>query len=189
MSRRTRFPTVVLAVLTAAALAATLVATSSGSPGDGAATSAKRGGFKPGKIAGKWTGQWRNTTFGSKGSIRANVRVKPGRKLSVLADFGGNVFGCPDPPAAPATLRRGGGKNGWNAAGFRISKKTRAFGKLNLVYRFKDRSLKGSGSAPPCNPTITYKINGKLTPSRLKATVKIDLGGQTATSKLTAKKR
>lgn len=189
MSRRTRFLTLALAALTAGAVAATLVAASGGSPDGDASASAKRGGFKPGKIAGKWTGEWENTTFGSKGSIRANVRAKPRDRLFLLADFGGAVFGCQDPSAAPATLPKGGGKNGWNAAGFRLSKQTQAFGRLNIVYNFKSKSFRGSGSAPPCNPSIAFTIAGKLTPARFEATVEIDLGGQTATSKLSAKKR
>jgi len=188
MSRRARFLTMVLAALAAGAVAATLVLASGGSSGDGASTSAK-GGFAPGKIAGKWTGSWENTTFGSKGSIRANVQAKPQGKLLLLADFGGLVFGCEDPPAAPVTLPKGSGKNSWNSSGFRLSKQTQAFGKLNITYNFKAKSFEGSGSAPPCNPAITYTLDGKLTPSSFNATVEIDLGQQTATSKLSARKQ
>lgn len=187
MSRRLKLLAVVLGALSTS-LAVSLVAAAGGSPDVGASAS-KRSGFAPGKIAGKWTGSWRNTTFGSQGSIRANVQRKPGGKLLLLVDFGGLVFGCSDPPAAPVTLRRGSGDNRWNAKGFRISTKTEAFGEVTIVYNFRSKSFKGRGSAPPCNPSITYTIAGKLTPSRFAATVKIDLGAQTATSKLSAKKR
>lgn len=188
MRRRTRLLTAVLAVLAAGAIATTLVAASGSSPNQGASDS-KIAGFAPGKIAGKWIGGWENTTFGSQGSIRANVQAKPQNKLLLLADFGGFVFGCSDPPAAPVTLPKGSGKNSWNASGFRLSKQTQAFGKLTIAYNFKSKSFKGSGSAPPCNPSIAYTIDGRLTPSSFNATVEIDLGQQTATSKLSAKKQ
>jgi hypothetical protein len=182
MRRRTQVLTTVSCALV---VVASLVAVAGG---DVASTSAKRG-FTPGKIGGKWTGAWRNLTFGSTGSIRANVRVKK-RKMVVLADFGGLVFGCEDPPAtAPVTLRRGKGKNSWNAKGFRLSATTKAFGKLSLNYNFRKKTIRGKGAAPPCNPSISYTVKGKLTPSRFNATVNIDLGGQKATSKLSAKKR
>jgi hypothetical protein len=190
MSRRTRFLTSTLCVLVTGAVAATFVL-ASGDPGAGASKVKKARGFTPGKIAGKWTGTWRNTTFGSEGSIRANVQAKPRGKMLLLADFGGFVFGCPDPPAAPVTLSKGRGKNSWNANGFRFSRRqTQAFGELTIVYNFRSKSFKGSGSAPPCNPDIAYTIDGKLTPSSFGATVEIDLGaGQHATSELSAKKR
>lgn len=189
MSRRTRFLTMVLAALAAGGVAAGLVVASGDSPGGDASASARKGGFAPGKIAGKWTGKWENVTFGSEGSIRANVQAKPGNKMLLLADFGGNVFGCTDPKGAPVTLPKGSGKNSWNASGFRLSRQGKALGKLTLTYNFKSKSLKGSGSAPPCNPSIAYTIEGTLTPTRFNATVKIDLSGQTATSKLSAKKQ
>lgn len=188
MRRRARLLTAVFAAMALGAVAASLVVASGGSSGDSASASAK-GGFTPAKIAGKWIGSWENTTFGSTGSIRANVQVKPQSKLLLLADFGGMVFGCSDPPAAPVTLPKGSGKNSWNAGGFRLSKQTQAFGKLTITYDFKAKSFKGSGSAPPCNPSITYTIDGRLTPTSFNATVRIDLGQQTATSKLSAKKQ
>lgn len=188
MRRKTRLLAAVLGALLAGAVATTLVAASGDSPDRGASDS-KISGFAPGKIAGKWTGSWENTTFGSQGSIRANVQAKPRNKLLLLADFGGNVFGCQDPTGAPVTLPKGSSKNSWNASGFRLSRQTKAFGKLTLTYNFKSKSFKGSGSAPPCNPSITFTIDGKLTPSSFNATVEIDLGQQTATSKLSAKKQ
>lgn len=188
MRRRTKLLTAVLTVAALGAVAASLVVASGGPSGGGASASAK-GGFTPAKIAGKWIGSWENITFGSKGSIRANVQVKPQNKMLLLADFGGNVFGCADPKGAPVTLPKGSGPNSWNASGFRLSKQGQALGKLTLNYNFKSRALKGSGAAPPCNPSITYTIDGRLTPTSFEATVQIDLGSQTATSKLSAKKQ
>lgn len=189
MSRRKRFLRTVSAALVAGAVAATVVVASGGS-GEGAAVSAAKKGFTPGKIAGKWIGEWENTTFGSKGAIRANVQAKPGNKMGLLADFGGNVFGCEDPKGVPQTLSKGSGKNTWSASGFRLFKpKSPVFGELTLNYNFNTKALTGSGKAPPCNQSITFTIDGKLTPTTLTATVNIDLGFQTAVSKLSAKKQ
>jgi hypothetical protein len=189
MSRRARFLTAILCVLVAGAMAATFVF-ASGDSGAGASKARKASGFTPAKIAGKWTGTWRNTTFGSEGSIRANAQAKPRNKMLLLADFGGNVFGCSDPASAPSILPKKAGANGWDSKGFRLSKQTKALGRLTLTYNFKTKSLTGSGTAPPCRPEISYTITGKLTPFKLTATVQIDLGGgQTATSELSATKQ
>ena len=189
MSRRARFLTVILCALVAGAMAATFVF-ASGDSGAGASKAKKASGFTPAKIAGKWTGTWKNTTFGSEGSIRANVQAKPQNKMLLLADFGGNVFGCEDPGSAPSTLPKKPGANGWDRNGFRLSKQTKALGRLTLTYNFRSKSFTGSGTAPPCRPEISYTIDGRLTPSKLEATVQIDLGGgQTATSELSATKQ
>lgn len=190
MPRRNRLLLTIVAALLLGAGAAGIVLASSGSGGGSNQAQASGGGFTPGKIKGKWTGTWRNITFNSNGSIRANVRVKsPGPKLIPLVDFGGNVFGCSNPPADIVTLTKGSGNNHWNRSGFKISKFTQAFGKLNLTYNWITKVFKGNGSRPPCNTNITYTVNGKLTGSNFSATVKIDLGAQTATSKLSAKKQ
>ena len=77
--------------------------------------------FQPAQLAGSWKGTWHNLTFGSTGPafIRARA-IGRGKKakLNFLADFGGNVFGCSDPPSDGATLTRGVGANHWGPAGF-----------------------------------------------------------------------
>ena len=191
MPRSKRIVAVALASLLVAAGTAGIVLASSGSDGGDETASASAARFSPSKIKGKWTGQWTNTTFNSSGSIRANIRVRPGGsgpRIVLLIDFGGDVFGCPDPAAAVQSLRKGRGPNTWNAKGFRVRNTSQAFGKVNITYNFATKVLRGSGSAPPCNPSITYTLRGKLFPKRLSATVQIDLGSQTATAKLTAKK-
>ena len=189
--RRSRLFLFVLGALIVAGATAGIVLASSDSGGDGQAATASGGAhFAPAKIKGKWTGNWHNTTFNTNGSIRANVQVKNNGNLLVpLVDFGGTVFGCSDPPAALVSLPRGGGNNHWNNSGFKVNKFTQAFGKLNLTYDWTHKSFKGTGAKPPCNPNITYTVNGTLTKSRFTATVKIILGPQTATSKLTAHKQ
>jgi hypothetical protein len=190
MPRRNRLLILVLGVLAIGALTTGVVLAASGS-GDGGQTAGASGGahFSPAKIKGKWTGSWHNTTFNTRGSIRANVQVKNnGRLLVPLVDFGGTVFGCSDPPPALVSMPRGGGFNHWNNSGFKVNKFTQAFGKLNLTYDWTHKSFKGTGARPPCNPNITYTVNGTLTKSKFTATVKIILGPQTATSKLTANK-
>jgi hypothetical protein len=189
MPRRNRLLIVVLGALIAGGVTTGIVLASSGSSGGGGA-SASVAGFTPSKIKGKWTGNWHNITFNTNGSIRANVQVKNDGKLLVpLVDFGGNVFGCSNPPAALVPLPRGGGNNHWNNSGFKVNKFTQAFGKLNLTYDWTHKSFKGTGAKPPCNPNITYTVNGTLTKSKFTATVKIIIGPQTATSKLTANKQ
>jgi hypothetical protein len=191
MHRRNRLLIFVLGALIAGGVTAGIVLASSGSGGDDQTATASGGAhFSPAKIKGKWTGSWNNITFNTHGSIRANVQVKNNGNLLVpLVDFGGTVFGCSDPPAALVSMPRGGGNNHWNNSGFKVSKFTQAFGKLNLTYDWTHKSFKGTGARPPCNPNITYTVNGTLTKSRFTATVKIILGPQTATSKLTAHKQ
>lgn len=187
MTRR-RLGTVLGALFALAALAVGVVASSSGSSSTGAGTAAQKKGFKAKSLKGKWTGSWNNTTFGSTGSILANVRFKDG-KLMPQVDFSGNVFGCQDPPADVVTIKKGKGANRHNKDGFRVNAATKAFGRLKIKYNHKTHAFTGSGSAPPCNPSITYKLKGKLSSKKFTATVTIDLGAQQATSKLSAKKK
>jgi hypothetical protein len=66
--------------------------------------------FKPAQIAGNWKGSWHNVTFGSTGAafIRAKaIGTGNTAKLNFLSDFGGNVFGCANPPADGATPDQG----------------------------------------------------------------------------------
>ena len=190
MARRRRFLAAISTALILGAAAAALVAADPG--GNEASTSKKAKGFTPAKIAGKWTGTWENTKFGSTGEIRVSVKPKAGNKLLFIADYGGLVFGCTDPPAVSVTVPKATkGANRWDSSGFRFSNKpTQAFGSLSITYNYKTKKLTGSGSGPPCRPEIKYTIEeGKLTPSKFEATANIDLGGGvTAKSKNTATK-
>ncbi len=190
MARRARFLTSTLCVLVMGTVAATLVLASD-DPGAGSSAVKKAKGFTPAKLAGKWTGEWKNTTFGSAGEMRVSVQPKPGNKLLFLADFGGLVFGCEDPPAVAVTVPKAKkGPNRWDASGFRFANKpTAAFGSLSITYNFKTKSFKGSGSGPPCRTEIKYTIDAKLTPTGFTGSSQIDLGGgTTATSTMTAAK-
>jgi hypothetical protein len=174
------------ALSVAASVALTLIVLATGGPETASGSSS---GFSPSTIKGKWIGEWKNTTFNTTGTIRANIKELAGNKMGVLVDFGGSVFGCNDPAPVSVTLPKHTGANGWSSKGFNVSKQTQAFGNLKLTYSSASGSISGSGSAPPCNPNITYTVKGKLTSSKFNATVSINLGGgQTATSVLTAKK-
>jgi hypothetical protein len=180
-----------LAALLVGAGTAGIVLASSGSDGEGASAGVSATAFAPGKIKGKWTGHWENTTFDTTGGIRANVQVRPGdngSRMVPLADFGGHVFGCSNPPAAVESLHKGSNGDSWNANGFRLTDISPAFGNMHINYNFATRVFTGSGKDPSCNEDITYTIRGKLNPGGFHATVRIDLGSQVAVTQLTAKK-
>jgi hypothetical protein len=144
--------------------------------------------FSPKSLTGKWSGKWTNQTFGSTGSVRATVRLRSG-KLKPTIQFGGNVFGCESPPAAIFSMSKGKGANRYNATGFKVARSTEAFGRVTGTYKHSNNSLTGNGKAPPCRPGITWTLTGKLTASKFTGTAKIKLEtGQTATTKITAKK-
>ena len=148
--------------------------------------------FKPAQIAGNWKGSWHNVTFGSSGAafIRAKaIGTGNTAKLNFLSDFGGNVFGCANPPADGATLTRGVGANHWGPAGFVIRGNSKAFGKLTLTYNNVEKTIVGSGSNPTCNRGLTWKVNGKFAGKSFTATVNIHLpDGSNALSKISLKK-
>lgn len=144
--------------------------------------------FNPASLTGKWSGTWTNTTFGSTGSIRANVRLKNG-KLEPTIQFGGEVFGCPNPAPAIFSLSKGSGNNQYNSAGFKLKQNTAPFGALQGTYKHATKSVTGSGRDVACRPGLTWTLTGKLTSSTFTGTVNIDLGdGTKATAKLSAKK-
>ena len=148
--------------------------------------------FKPSLIAGKWTGTWKNVTFGSHGSalIRARAIGKGNTaKLNFLSDFGGNVFGCANPPADGVTLTRGKGVNHWGPVGFAIKGRSKAFGELTLTYNHAKKTIVGFGGKTICNPKLTWKVNGKFVGKSFTATVNIRLpDGSKAVSKISLKK-
>lgn len=144
--------------------------------------------FKPASLTGKWSGTWTNTTFGSTGSIRANVRLKNG-KLEPTIQFGGEVFGCPSPAPAIFSLSKGTGNNQYNGTGFKVKQNTAAFGAMLVSYKHATNKVTGSGKDVACRPGLTWALTGKLTSSKFTGTVNINLpDGTTATAKLAATK-
>jgi hypothetical protein len=118
-------------------------------------------------------------------TARATGRNRAAR-LRFDVDFGGNVFGCPDPAPEGTLLRYGTGVNRWNAKGFRIGGDSVAFGTLNLVYTHRGRTLNGTGTNPRCSPGLGWRLRGRfVTLRRFTGTVDIALAsGQMATSVL-----
>lgn len=185
---RKRVLAVTLGLAIAGGATAGIVAVASDS-GDGPAKAERSTGFKPDSLEGKWTGKEENETFGISADIRANVQVK-GDKFTPLVEFNGPVFGCNDPDPEKVTIKKGSGDNTWNRKGFNVSKETEAFGQLDLAYKHKTGKIEGEGSEPPCNPDITYTVEGTLTSKRFQADVHIDLGGgQKAEATMSVKKR
>lgn len=148
--------------------------------------------FVPAFMAGSWKGTWHNLTFGSTGPafIRGKaIGPRNTAKLNFKSDFGGNVFGCPDPPSEGTTLTNGKGANHWNALGFTVKTTSKALGKLTLTYDNVKKTIKGSGGNPTCNPGLTWKVTGKFVGKSFTGTVNIHLpDGSNAVSKIALKK-
>ena len=142
--------------------------------------------FTPASLAGTWKGAWKNETFGSTGPAMFGVTAV-GTKLVVSMDLGGNVFGCPDPPARTATLTKGTGLNRWNAKGFAFSSKSPILGTTNVVYIHASRSMTASGLNPACANGLQWKLTGKVSGRAFSGTVAIpwpDGGPATSTISL-----
>jgi hypothetical protein len=178
----------VMALLVVGAATIGAVAVSGADDGDGgkaAATKAKD--FTPKILKGKWTGEWENTTFGSTGDILANVKFKKATgKFTPLIDFSGNVFGCEDPPSDSFTIKEDKSKNKWTDNGFKVNTESDAFGDFKFTYKDATGKVTASGTSP-CNPDLTFTMEGELTSSSFTGTADINLGnGQSATSTLSA---
>ena len=168
------------------------VLVSGGATGPGANQAlAATGDFHPRQLTGKWVGTWKNLTFGSQGSLRANVRFNADTKRMIPAvDFGGMMWGCVDNPAAEVvTLRKGTGPNTWNANGFRVSTDFVEGGTLVMRYVHEDHEITGHGTASDCRPNTTFTMAGKLFPGSFTATVKQDFGTSNGTVKLNVPKQ
>jgi hypothetical protein len=150
------------------------------------------GPFTPKAIAGTWTGTWTNETFGSMGPAKIVARSLAGNtKLVFTVDFGGNVFGCEDPPPESAKpLTKGTGPGHWNAAGFQVKGESKAFGNLKLTYRAATGALTGGGANPTCAMDLQWTVKGRFVGKAFTGTVTIKLarGAQTATSALSLKR-
>lgn len=141
-------------------------------------------GFTPKLLAGTWNGSWTNTTFGSTGPAKI-VAGAPGTKLTFTVDFGGNVFGCQDPPAGGGAITKGTGANHWSPAGFTIKRTGPAFGTTTIVYTHSNKKLRGNGFNPTCNPGLKWTLDGAFAGKTFSGTVNITLpDGSKATSKL-----
>jgi hypothetical protein len=148
--------------------------------------------FSPNAIAGTWTGTWTNETFGSTGPAKIVAKSLAGNtKLVFTVDFGGNVFGCEDPPAESAKpLTKGTGPGHWNAAGFQVKGGSKAFGNLTLTYKAATGALTGGGANPTCAMDLQWTVKGRFAGKAFTGTVTIKLarGAQTATSALSLKR-
>ena len=109
-----------------------------------------------------------------------------GKQLRFTADFGGNVFGCADPPpeSTPA-LTKGTGANHWSDGGFVIKGNTKDFGAISLTYKSATGALTGGGTNPTCAAGLSWTINGKFKGKTFAGKVNIKLAdGTTAISDL-----
>src|SRR4051794_22163601 len=143
--------------------------------------------FTPATLAGKWSGTWKNETFGSTGPASITAKSLAGNsKLLFTADFGGNVFGCADPPAeSTKPLTKGTGANHWGPTGFVIKGGSKDFGALTLTYKSATGALTGSGANPACSAGLSWTIAGKFAGKSFTGKVQIKLpSGQTAVSDL-----
>lgn len=182
---RTVLVSLALSALLAAALTAGLGVSTAKSPVAGPSA-----GFSPKLLAGSWTGTWTNTTFGSTGPLSLKIKAPQNKRLVATLDFGGDIFGCPDPPAEAMTLKKGSGANRWNAKGFKVARTSDSLGKTTLAYKYATKALSGGGADPKCRAGLKWKLVAtKLKPKTLAGTVEITLpDGSTATATLSAKR-
>jgi hypothetical protein len=147
-----------------------------------AAAGAAQTAFTPKSIAGNWTGTWTNERFGSTGPASIVAKsLKKDTQLMFTADFGGNVFGCADPPKeGTKPLTKGTGANHWNAKGFTIQGSSKAFGALKLTYAAATRKLSGGGGNPPCAAGLTWSVSGTFSGTTFTGKVNITLPDKTS---------
>jgi hypothetical protein len=117
--------------------------------------------FSPRLAAGTWHGSWTNVTFGSTGPVTLTIRAQgraPKQRLRIALDFGGEVFGCEDPPPIAFTLARGQGANRWNPRRLRLKTPLSPLGALDVTFDFRNGTVRGAGSRPPCRTGISWAI-------------------------------
>jgi hypothetical protein len=188
LGRRARLVALSSVVVVAVALAAFGGILSAGAASDGqtAATT-----FKPKQFVGTYSGTWTNTTFGSTGPFSLVIKYSSRtEKMTATLDFGGEVFGCTDPAADKATLRKGKGTNRWNTKGFNVSRTSTGLGKGTLKFKRSTSALTGGGADPSCRTGLKWALDGaKLTKSAITGSVNITLpDGTTAVATLSASK-
>jgi hypothetical protein len=156
-----------------------------------AAASVASAPFTPASFAGTWNGTWKNERFLSTGPAKiVATSLAGGTKLRFTADFGGNVFGCADPPpeSTPA-LTKGTGANHWSATGFQIKGASKDFGTLTIAYNAKTGALTGSGTNPTCAVGLSWTVTGKFAGKMFTGKVSITLADKsTAVSDLSLTK-
>lgn len=59
----------------------------------------------PSAMAALYVGKWKNTTFGSSGALKIDLKITAAKVIGSL-DLDGNVFGGANPPAIPFDLAR-----------------------------------------------------------------------------------
>lgn len=120
-------------------------------------------------MAGHWTGTWKNLTFGSTGTIEADVEVNPDGTGQVVADIDGMVFGIidPGPKTFPATYNNKGGL---------IELTDDLFGKVQVSVD-KDGNLQGHGLSVPAPGVDSVTVGGKVTAESAELTYIVNFTG------------
>jgi hypothetical protein len=140
--------------------------------------------FTPALLAGTWEGTWENQTFDTTGTANIVASAPGNTRLEFTVDFGGNVFGCDDPPPAKDGIPKGTGPNTWDGSGFRI-KISGPLGSQAFTYDHAKRTLTGTGTDPTCLVGLDWSIAGTFSDREFSGTVTIKLpNGTPATSKL-----
>ena len=133
--------------------------------------------FTPNTLAGTWNGTWKNERVLSTGPAKIVAKSLAGNKqLLFTADFGGNVFGCADPPPeSTKPLTKGTGANHWSDQGFVIKGASKDFGAITITYKAATGALTGSGSNPTCATGLSWTVSGKFTGKTFSGKVNITL--------------
>jgi hypothetical protein len=141
----------------------------------GVASAAPTAAFTPKLLAGTWRGTWTNQTFGSTGPASIVAKAPQNKRLLFTTDFGGNVFGCPDPPPESGGITRGQGLNRWNARGFVVSRRSASFGTMRITYNHARRTLVGNGANPKCAGGLKWALSGRFSGRTFSGTLNITL--------------
>ena len=105
--------------------------------------------------------------------------------MSWASSFGGNVFGCSQPPPESGRLTYGAGPNHWNEAGFELDRNSPGLGAVELSYDDETKKLVGSGSNPSRSSGLRWTISGTFSGNTFAGTVEIALpDGSSAASTL-----
>ena len=163
---------------------------SAGLAGDATASKAKAKKFVPKKFEGIWKGTWTNHTFDTSGSASIRLKVKGSKKKPVMYGvfkLGGEAFGCDSAPPRPVKMKKGKGKNRWNAGGFNAAWNN-GKGPIRITYNHRKGKISGSGFSP-CAKEVTYSFTGRMNSRSARASTEIFINGEPfATSTLSMKR-